>query len=159
MQGHAPGFRGELGSDPWLVGAWRLLGGLAWLSLVAVVLWGGWPTFGDGELSTGLDASGRALLLLGGSWWVWRHIAARPTGLMVSGRLVWQGPRGRFETSRGAWRGEMRLVWRSAVLVGLRLNDPVRGRVTLWLTPGRVGRTGWWRLQRFLVQGGGRGNG
>ena len=159
MQGHSQGFRDQIGPDPWLVGAWWTLGGLAWLSLLAVVLWGG------GSLPSGeappvwLDRAGRLLILLAGSWWVCRHLSARPAGLMLSGRLSWSGARGRFETEQGVWRGEMRLVWRSAVLVGVRLRDPVRGAVTVWVTPRRVGEAGWWRLQRFLVLGGASGTG
>ncbi|MFO7581578.1 hypothetical protein [Guyparkeria sp.] len=157
MQGQSQGFRDELGADPWLVGAWWTLGGLAWLSLGAVAAWGEWPGLAGGALPAWLDRVGRLVILLAGSWWVWRHLATRPVGLMVPGRLSWSGARGRFETKRATWRGEMRLVWRSAVLVGVRLRDPVRGTITLWLTPHRLGEAGWWRLQRFLVLGGASG--
>jgi len=70
----------------------------------------------------------------------------------AGGRLVWSDGRVAFEPRHGPpWRGEARLVWTSVVLVGLRIEDPLAGRLTLWLTPRRLGAAGWWRLQRFLI--------
>lgn len=48
-------------------------------------------------------------------------------------------------------RGPVRLQWQSALLVGVTIDDPASGPLTLWLTPWRLGERGWWRLQRYLI--------
>lgn len=73
---------------------------------------------------------------------LWRLVWRPPAGFARGGRLVWSDGHVVFDPWQApSWRGA-RLVWVSVVLVGLRIEDPVFGRLTLR----RLGVSGWWRL-------------
>lgn len=146
------GLRETVRVDAALVRLWWTMVVLAWLSLVLVAGWGDWAAVFPGRAPI-LETAGRVGLLLGGSGLCWRGLRRRPVGLVAAGRLEWRAGRARFETATGERRGETEMVWRTVVLVGVRIRDPVAGPLTLWLTPRRLGEAGWWRLQRFLVLG------
>ena len=151
MADSSEGFRGALRVDPVLVVLWRGLGALAWLSLSLVAGWGDWPA--SSWSSPALEALARVMVFLVGSGAIWYGLRRRPAGLLAAGRLEWRGGRARAELAEGEWRGETEVVWRSVALVGVCIRDPQAGRLTLWLTSRRLGASGWWRLQRFLVMG------
>ncbi|MGM0516495.1 MAG: hypothetical protein ACQER6_02730 [Pseudomonadota bacterium] len=153
MVKEAEDFQGALQVAPGLVLLWRGLGALAWASLAWIAAWGDWSVIGAGMQPT-VEAAARAIAFLAGSWLIWRCLARRPLGLTGVGKLEWRAGRARFESAdSGEWRGQAEVVWRSTVMVGVCIHDPVAGRLTLWLTPRRLGATGWWRLQRFMVLG------
>jgi hypothetical protein len=153
MLGQAEGFQGTWPVAPGLVPLWWSLGALSWASLAWIAVWGDWSAVGAG-MPPAAETAVRAIAFLAGSWLIGRCLRRRPPGLMGAGRLEWQAGRARFEAADGGeWRGPAEVVWRSSGMVGLCIHDPVAGRLTLWLTPRRLGAAGWWRLQRFMVLG------
>lgn len=151
MKPSSQGFRETLRPDPVLLALWIALAVAACLSLG--LLAGQLPLLSPGERpSSGLEPWWRWGLWLLAVLGLWRLLRQPPTGFVRAGWLVWSDGYVAFDPWHGRpWRGEARLVWTSVVLVGVRIDDPISGRLTLWLTPRRMGAVGWWRLQRFLT--------
>ncbi|MDG4868492.1 hypothetical protein P8631_10820 [Guyparkeria sp. 1SP6A2] len=151
MKPSSQGFRETLRPDPVVLALWLGLLVAACLSL-GLLAWQ-WPFPAAGERSSsGLGAGWRLVIWSLAVLGLWRMARRAPAGFARGGRLIWSDGHVAFEPWHAPpWRGEARLVWVSVVLVGLRIEDPVSGRLTLWLTPRRLGAAGWWRLQRFLT--------
>ena len=146
------GFRECLQADPWLLAAWKglLLSAWAagsWVALAGTWLPDGWPT--------GPESGLRLLAWLLLSAWLlhgWRH---PPAGFVLNGRLAWSGGHAELVPVEGVVRrGPVTVRWQSPLLVGVSIEDPAAGALVVWLTPRRLGRRGWWRLQRFMLLAG-----
>jgi len=152
MERRSQGFRERLHADWLLLSAWRGLSLAAWLAASWVVWSGPWPV---GAPSPWLETVWRLVAWIAVSVWALRGLRHRPPGFTLEGRLAWSGGHAELLAANGqAARGPVRLQWQSALLVGVTIDDPVAGPLTIWLTPWRTGRRGWWRLQRFLVLAG-----
>ena len=149
MERASQGFRERLRADAALLSAWRGLLLAAWVAASWVVWAGPWPI---GAPSAWLETVWRLAAWVAVSVWVLRGMRHRPPGFMLEGRLAWSGDHAELVATNGrVTRGPVRLHWQSALLVGVTIDDPADGPLTLWLTPSRLGERGWWRLQRFLV--------
>ncbi|HER20192.1 MAG TPA: hypothetical protein ENO14_04000 [Chromatiales bacterium] len=122
----------------------------AWVAASWLVWDGPWPLeIGPPSWSSGV---GRPIAWAVVSLWTLHGLRRPPPGFVLAGRLAWSGGRGELVSPDGVVRrGATRLRWQSPLLVGVTIDDPTAGPLTLWLTPWRLGERGWWRLQRFLT--------
>ncbi|MCL7745233.1 hypothetical protein LV476_09820 [Guyparkeria hydrothermalis] len=149
MERASQGFRECLRVDLRLLSAWMGLMLAAWLAASWVVWSGPWPI---GAPQPWQETVWRLVAWVVVSVWVVRGLQHRPQGFALEGRLVWSGGHGEVVSANGETvRGPARLQWQSPLLVGVTIDDPASGPLTLWLTPWRLGERGWWRLQRFLM--------
>jgi hypothetical protein len=149
MERASQGFRECLRADAYLLSAWLGLLLAVWIAASWVVWAGPWPA---GSPPPWLECGWRLAAWVAVSIWVARGMRRRPPGFALEGQLVWSGGHAELVAADGAAvRGPTRLHWQSPLLVGVTIDDPVAGPLTLWLTPWRLGERGWWRLQRFLV--------
>ncbi|MCL7751947.1 hypothetical protein LV475_10125 [Guyparkeria hydrothermalis] len=151
MERVSEGFSERLVADRWLLAAWTALVLAAWLA-VSLVIWQAPRPVGGHTPSLEWLWRTAAWLVVSGGLWRWLHY--RPPGFAIEGQLAWSAGRAEVLLPSGeSIRGETRVLWQGPLLVGVRLDTATRGRFTLWLTPARLGRRGWWRLQRFLMLG------
>lgn len=152
MERISQGFREHLRADSRLLPAWAGLLLTVWVA-ASWVLWAGpWPASSPPPW---LEDAARLVAWVSVSAWLGRRWWRRPPGFALEGRLVWSGGHAEVVSVGGATvRGPVRLQWQSPLLVGVTIDDPAAGPLTLWLTPWRLGERGWWRLQRFLMLAG-----
>ncbi|RRQ24469.1 hypothetical protein D5687_01645 [Guyparkeria sp. SCN-R1] len=151
MERVSEGLSESLVADRWLLAAWVGLVLAAWLAASLVVWQAPRPV---GAHTPPLEWLWRSAAWLVVSGWLWRWLRHRPPGFAIEGRLAWSAGRAEVLLPDGeSIRGETRVLWQGPLLVGVTLDDSAAGRFTLWLTPWRLGRRGWWRLQRFLTLG------
>ncbi|MFI9651434.1 hypothetical protein [Guyparkeria halopsychrophila] len=151
MERISEGLSERLVADRWLLAAWSGLVVAAWLAVSLVIWQSPRPV---GAHTPALEWAWRSAAWLVVSGWLWRCLRHRPPGFALEGRLAWSAGRAEVLLSGGeSIRGEARVLWQSPLLVGVALDAVESGRFTLWLTPWRLGRRGWWRLQRFLTLG------
>ena len=149
MERNSQGFREHLCADRYLLSAWRGLLLAAWMAASWVIWDASWPM---GAPPPWLETVARLLAWVAASFWIARGMQHRPPEFALEGRLAWSSGHGELTAANGeTLRGPVRLHWQSALLVGVTIDDPAFGPRTLWLTPSRLGRRGWWRLQRFLT--------
>ncbi|HSH85079.1 MAG TPA: hypothetical protein VK979_07990 [Guyparkeria sp.] len=149
MEHVSQGFREQLRADPRLLAAWVGLSFAAWVA-VSWVIWDGLWAVASPQLWWA--ASWRLAAWLVVSFWLLFQLRHRPPGFALEGRLAWSGGHGEVVSTSGETvRGPVRILWQSPLLVGVSIDDPAAGSVVLWLTQRRLGKQGWWRLQRFLI--------
>ena len=151
MERVSEGFSERLVADRWLLAAWVGLVLAAWLAASLVIWQAPRPV---GAHTPPLGWFWRSLAWLAVSGWLWHWLRHRTSGFAIEGRLVWSAGRAEVLLPGGeSIRGEARVLWQGPLLVGVVLATVTHGRLTLWLTPARLGRRGWWRLQCFLMLG------
>lgn len=141
----------RLVADRWLLTAWVGLVLAAWLAASLVIWQAPRPV---GPHTPPFEWLWRTLAWLLACGWLWRYRGHRPAGFTLEGRLAWASGRIEILLADGeSIRGEAQVLWQGPLLVGVAIDTVGARRLTLWLTPGRLGKRGWWRLQRFLVLG------